>query len=91
MWRIRPSRRQGLSPIGRRSLDAGPGDGNRMRETGKRGVLTFVDYGNWPSLRTHMRFGLEPAETVLALNVLGVKMFRTVKTLSAARTFCCAA
>jgi GNAT superfamily N-acetyltransferase len=56
--------------------------GNRMRETGKRGVLTFVDYGNWPSLRTHLRFGFAPAETVLALNVLGMKMFRRVKNLS---------
>src|SRR5205823_1790592 len=34
----------------------------RMTATGKRGVLTFVDYGNWPSLRTHIRFGFIPSE-----------------------------
>ena len=39
--------------------------------SGKRGVLTFVDYGNLPSLRTHLRFGFKPATTVLAMKVLG--------------------
>ena len=42
-----------------------------MVASGKRGVLTFVDYGNLPSLRTHLRFGFKPAATVLALKVLG--------------------
>ena len=45
-----------------------------MLESGKHGVLTFVDYGNWPSLRTHSRFGFKPAATVLALKVLGWKI-----------------
>jgi GNAT superfamily N-acetyltransferase len=54
-----------------------------MGETGKRGVLTFVDYGNWPSLRTHLRFGFQPTETVLALKVLGLTMFRHLKGISA--------
>jgi len=56
--------------------------GEWMTATGKRGVLTFVDYGNWPSLRTHIRFGFKPFETVLALNVLGVKMFRKLRAIS---------
>src|SRR5439155_5745082 len=51
-----------------------------MIATGKRGVLTFVEDGNLPSLRTHLRFGFRPAETVLAVNVMGVKFFRTSST-----------
>jgi len=51
-----------------------------MVATRKRGVLTFVEDGNLPSLRTHLRFGFRPAETVLAVNVLGVKFFRTSST-----------
>ena len=31
--------------------------GEWMTAAGKRGVLTFVEHGNWPSLRTHIRFG----------------------------------
>jgi len=42
-----------------------------MEASGKRGVLTFVDYGNWPSLVTHLRFGFRPGATVLAVRVLG--------------------
>jgi hypothetical protein len=42
-----------------------------MVASGKHGVLTFVDYGNLPSLRTHLRFGFKPATTVLAMKVLG--------------------
>jgi hypothetical protein len=42
----------------------------------KRGVLTFVDYGNWPSLRTHLRFGFKPADEVLAITLLGRPFFR---------------
>lgn len=45
--------------------------GDLMVESGKRGVLTFVDYGNWPSHRTHARFGFKPDATVLGLKVLG--------------------
>ncbi len=56
--------------------------GEWMTAAGKRGVLTFVEYGNWPSLRTHIRFGFKPFETVLALNVLGVKMFRELRAIS---------
>ena len=42
-----------------------------MVASGKRGVLTFVDYGNTPSLRTHLRFGFKPAATVMTFKVLG--------------------
>ena len=55
-----------------------------MKASGKRGVLTFVDYGNWASLRTHLRFGFTPAETVLAFKVMGLKWFRTVKAVGPA-------
>jgi len=55
-----------------------------MAGSGKRGVLTFVDYGNWPSLRTHLRFGFEPTETVLALRVIGLRLFRRMRAVSAA-------
>ncbi len=41
-----------------------------MAARGKRGVLTFVDYGNWPSLRTHLRFGFRPTEDVIALRII---------------------
>ena len=47
-----------------------------MMACGKRGVLTFVDYGNWPSLRTHLRFGFHPTESVIALRVIGLRLFR---------------
>ena len=47
-----------------------------MIATGKRGVLTFVEDGNLPSLRTHLRFGFRPAETVLAMKVIGLRFFR---------------
>jgi GNAT superfamily N-acetyltransferase len=56
--------------------------GEWMTARGKRGVLTFVEYGNWPSLRTHLRFGFEPTESVLALKILGLKLFRTVRAIS---------
>jgi GNAT superfamily N-acetyltransferase len=55
-----------------------------MKASGKRGVLTFVDYGNWASLRTHIRFGFQPTETVLAFKVMGLKLFRTVKAIGPA-------
>jgi GNAT superfamily N-acetyltransferase len=55
-----------------------------MATHGKRGVLTFVDYGNWPSLRTHLRFGFQPTESVLALRIIGLKLFRKVRGVSAA-------
>lgn len=48
--------------------------GERMAEAGRTGVLTFVDYGNWPSLRTHVRFGFMPDTEVLAVKVFG-KLF----------------
>lgn len=47
-----------------------------MREIGKARVLTFVEYGNWSSLRAHLRFGFKPCKRVLALRVLGVTLFR---------------
>jgi GNAT superfamily N-acetyltransferase len=55
-----------------------------MRSSGKRGVLTFVDYGNWPSLRTHLRFGFEPTENVFALRVASLRLFRRARALGAA-------
>ena len=48
------------------------------------GVLTFVDYGNWPSLRTHLRFGFEPTESVVAVRVIGLRLFRKVRAIGAA-------
>jgi len=46
-----------------------------MSASGKRGVLTFVDYGNWASLNTHRRFGFVPTSTVFVLKVLGKSFF----------------
>jgi GNAT superfamily N-acetyltransferase len=45
--------------------------GDLMRENGHIGVLTFVDYGNWPSLRTHLRFGFKPDTEVFVIKILG--------------------
>ena len=56
-----------------------------MAARGKRGVLTFVDYGNWPSLRTHLRFGFEPTESVVAVRVIGLRLFRKVARLARRR------
>ena len=50
--------------------------GEWMIATGKQGVLTFVEDGNLPSLRTHVRFGFKPDQTVLAMRIMGVKLFR---------------
>lgn len=55
-----------------------------MAARGKDGVLTFVDYGNWPSLRTHLRFGFRPTESVLALRVIGLRLFRKVGAIGMA-------
>ena len=55
-----------------------------MAARGKRGVLTFVDYGNWPSLRTHLRFGFEPTESVVAVRVIGLRLFRKARAIGAA-------
>src|SRR5207237_8808285 len=55
-----------------------------MTACDKRGVLTFVDYGNWPSLRTHLRFGFQPTENVVALRVAGLRMFRRARAIGAA-------
>lgn len=54
-----------------------------MARDGKQGVLTFVDYGNWPSLRTHLRFGFQPTGSVLALRIAGVKLFRKMRAVGA--------
>ena len=45
--------------------------GELMAASDKRGVLTFVDYGNWASLGTHVRFGFKAGASVLAMKVLG--------------------
>ena len=58
--------------------------GEWMAACGKQGVLTFVEYGNWPSLRTHLRFGFEPTESVFALRVMGVRLFRKARAIGAA-------
>jgi GNAT superfamily N-acetyltransferase len=55
-----------------------------MAAQGKHGVLTFVDYGNWPSLRTHLRFGFQPTGSVLALRIAGVTLFRKMRAVGAA-------
>ena len=55
-----------------------------MAARGKHGVLTFVDYGNWPSLRTHLRFGFRPTESVLALRIVSLRLFRKVRAIGMA-------
>jgi GNAT superfamily N-acetyltransferase len=51
--------------------------GERMIEAGNIGVLTFIDYGNWPSLRTHLRFGFKPDLEVFVLKIMGKLLSRT--------------
>lgn len=50
--------------------------GEWMRGHGKSGVVTFVDYGNWPSLNTHRRFGFVAWSTVFAVRVFRRSFFR---------------
>jgi GNAT superfamily N-acetyltransferase len=45
--------------------------GQGMPASRKTGVLTFVEYGNWLSLRTHLRFGFKPDTQVLVIKILG--------------------
>jgi GNAT superfamily N-acetyltransferase len=52
-----------------------------MAARGRLGVITFVDYGNWPSLRTHLRFGFQPTESVLALRIAGLRLFRKMRAI----------
>jgi L-amino acid N-acyltransferase YncA len=47
-----------------------------MLATDKQRVLTFIEYGNAASLRTHQRFGFKASKTVLAVKVLGKSFFR---------------
>jgi len=56
--------------------------GRLMMESGHIGVLTFVDYGNWPSLRTHVRFGFKPAGDVFVLRILGKLLSRPSQAAS---------
>jgi hypothetical protein len=51
-----------------------------MMETGHVGVLTFIDYGNWPSLRTHLRFGFKPVREVLVLRIFGKLLSRACQS-----------
>jgi GNAT superfamily N-acetyltransferase len=46
-----------------------------MLATDKHCVLTFIEYGNAASLRTHQRFGFKPSKTVLAIKVFGKSFF----------------
>jgi GNAT superfamily N-acetyltransferase len=57
--------------------------GDLMTASGKRGVLTFVDYGNWPSFKAHVRFGFKPDTTVLAVKVLRWTFSRNVDATTA--------
>jgi len=50
--------------------------GDWMRRRNKRTVITFVEDGNVASWRTHLRFGFQPAETVIAIRVFGITCFR---------------
>jgi len=59
-----------------------------MAATGKRGVITFVNYGNWPSLRTHLRFGFQPTESIVAVRVAGVRLFRKARAIGATTWSC---
>ena len=47
-----------------------------MSRIGRGRVLTFVEYGNWASLRAHLRFGFTPLREVVALRVLGMTLFK---------------
>lgn len=42
-----------------------------MLQWSKCRVLTYVDYGNWISLRTHLRFGFTVTKRVLIVQILG--------------------
>jgi hypothetical protein len=57
--------------------------GQLMMESGHIGVLTFVDYGNWHSLRTHLRFGFKPAGEVFVLRILDKLLARTSRGTAA--------
>ena len=46
-----------------------------MRESGKSKIVTAIDYGNWLSFRTHLRFGFRQIKSVLAVHALGRRWF----------------
>ena len=47
-----------------------------MNELGKKIVITMIDYGNEPSMKSHIRYGYHPVRRVLSLNILGLRLFR---------------
>jgi GNAT superfamily N-acetyltransferase len=47
-----------------------------MIADGGTGILTFVEFGNVPSLRTHLRFGFKPARDVLVIKICGKLLAR---------------
>jgi GNAT superfamily N-acetyltransferase len=50
--------------------------GEQMTAEGQLGVLTFVEYGNWPSWRTHLRFGFKPDLEVVVIKIAGKLLVR---------------
>ena len=58
--------------------------GDLLQEGGHVGVLTFIDEGNAPSLRTHLRFGFTPEADVFVLKVLGALITRELPRHQAA-------
>lgn len=45
-----------------------------MLQWSKCRVLTYVDYGNWTSLRTHLRFGFTVTKRVLIVQIFGITL-----------------
>ena len=54
--------------------------GGVMIDSGKTGVLTFVEFGNWPSFRSHLKFGFRPSWSVLAVRVFGRTLLQKEST-----------
>ncbi len=48
-----------------------------MQRLNREKVLSMVDYGNWMSMNTHLRFGYKPFRRVLVVKVFGKSFFLT--------------
>jgi GNAT superfamily N-acetyltransferase len=47
-----------------------------MDAWGKNRIVTYVDYGNWVSLKTHLRFGFKITKRVLIVQLFGWRLAR---------------
>ena len=49
--------------------------GDLMRQSSRNAAISMVDYGNWLSMNTHIRFGFRPFKSVYVVNIIGKRKY----------------